>query len=694
LLAVSDLHVTFPANREFVAGLRAESPGDWLIVAGDVAEKAADIEWALRTLAAQFAGVVWVPGNHELWTVSSDPVQLRGDARYRYLVSMCRRLGVLTPEDPFPVWRGPGGQLVIVPLFLLYDYSFRPDGATTKAEALAVAYETGIVCSDEAVLYPDPYPSREAWCHARVEATRRRLRALPAGTPTILVSHFPLTREPTRVLRYPEFAQWCGTERTADWHLRYGAQVVVYGHLHIPGTTWQDGVRFEEVSLGYPEELVAHPDRPRALRQILPATTPADLARMLRLPLNGPTISRDNVLRSPVASWWGASRCSSAGQRLCSGDSVAAGSDRHNERSLSELRERFIALVNADRSAILASFAARLEDPQSPLAADPASREQAMVIAAEITADMVARIHGDDNAGDDRREVLAWLTGAVRTNSQLSPADLLRTAVGFFDVTVSSLARYVKDEPELLPCFTAAVLALDESTSRRINEAIVTHTGYLLERVNQAHIDERMRIARDLHDRLGEGLSIALRQLELHEIDSARDPATPPTRATVAKEAVTDAMGRLRAVTTDLRQDPVRSLETALVKYLDSAAADAEVRLRVSGDEGWAPPAVLDEAYQIIREALRNAFTHGSPTLVLISVTIAPHQLSAWVEDDGRGFEAAKGAESASAGTGLASMRERAAAAGGRLTLASVPGRGTYIGLVIPLPGHHHDHSG
>jgi hypothetical protein len=160
--------------------------------------------------------------------------------------------------------------VVIVPLFLLYDYTFRPDGAGTKAEALAIAYETGIVCSDEAVLYPDPYPSREAWCQARVAATERRLAALP-GSRTILVSHFPLTREPTRKLRYQEFAQWCGIERTADWHLRFRAQAVVYGHLHMPGTTWQDVVRFEEVSLGYPEELELNPGRSRALRQILPA---------------------------------------------------------------------------------------------------------------------------------------------------------------------------------------------------------------------------------------------------------------------------------------------------------------------------------------------------------------------------------------------------------------------------------------
>jgi 3',5'-cyclic AMP phosphodiesterase CpdA len=270
-MAVSDLHVTYPENREFVRQLWPESPRDWLLVAGDVAERTDVIEWTLRTLSERFATVVWVPGNHELWTLSNDPVPLRGEARYQYLVSMCRKLGVVTPEDPFPVWDGPEGPLVIVPLFVLYDYTFRPDGTATKAEALALAYKTGIVCSDEAVLYPDPYPSREAWCQVRAEITERRLKDLPPGVPTVLISHFPLIREPTQVLRYPEFAQWCGTDRTADWHLRFGAQVVVYGHLHIPGTTWYDGVRFEEVSFGYPEETDLVPDRPRALRQIFPA---------------------------------------------------------------------------------------------------------------------------------------------------------------------------------------------------------------------------------------------------------------------------------------------------------------------------------------------------------------------------------------------------------------------------------------
>jgi hypothetical protein len=100
----------------------------------------------------------------------------------------------MRPETGDPDLDGPR-----TALFVLYDYSFRPDGTATKEEALDYAHGTGIVCSDEFVLHPDPYPTREAWCHARVEATERRLAA--TGLPTVLVNHFPLVREPTRVLR-------------------------------------------------------------------------------------------------------------------------------------------------------------------------------------------------------------------------------------------------------------------------------------------------------------------------------------------------------------------------------------------------------------------------------------------------------------------------------------------------------------
>jgi 3',5'-cyclic AMP phosphodiesterase CpdA len=275
LLALSDLHVGFPDNRALVENLRPQHPGDWLLLAGDVGEVFADIEQTLTTLSARFETVVWVPGNHDLWTHGKDPVRLRGEERYKALVDMCRSLGVATPEDPYRVWEGPGGPATIVPVFVLYDYTFLPDGARNKEEALAIAYKSGVVCSDEVLLHPDPYPSREAWCQARIEATQRQLETRDPALPVVFVSHYPLIREPTRVLRYPQFAQWCGTIRTRDWHVRYNATTVVYGHLHIPRVTWHNGVRFVEASVGYPREWRRRATPPGLPRQIFPEPSEA-----------------------------------------------------------------------------------------------------------------------------------------------------------------------------------------------------------------------------------------------------------------------------------------------------------------------------------------------------------------------------------------------------------------------------------
>ncbi|MFI7277611.1 metallophosphoesterase family protein [Streptomyces sp. NPDC049879] len=272
LLAISDLHVRYGENRAVTDRLRPSADDDWLLVAGDVGELWDDVEWALTTLAGRFAKVVWAPGNHELWTLPDDPVRLTGVARYEALVALCRRLGVVTPEDPYPLWEGEGGPAVVVPLFTLYDYTFRPAGTYDKATALAAAEAAGVVCTDEYHLHHDPYPSRDAWSRARVAATAARLAAeLPDGVPTVLMGHWPLVREPTRILRYPEFALWCGTDATADWPRRFHAATVVYGHLHIPRLIHHDGVPHQEVSLGYPREWQPRPTPPRLLVPVLPA---------------------------------------------------------------------------------------------------------------------------------------------------------------------------------------------------------------------------------------------------------------------------------------------------------------------------------------------------------------------------------------------------------------------------------------
>ena len=264
LLAISDLHVGDRTNAAAVAALPAHRD-DWLIVAGDVGESETHMRFAFETLGPKFAKLFWVPGNHELWTVREG--EPRGQERYEWLVSICREYGVLTPEDPYARF----GEHVIVPMFLLYDYSFRPPDVRAE-NAIEWAMESGILCADEKLLDPAPFASAAEWCAARCELTERRLASeIPDGAPTVLVNHFPLLREHARTPRVPRFTIWCGTERTRDWHRRFRAACVVTGHLHIRSSRSLDGVRFEEVSLGYARDWAQERGVEPYLREILKA---------------------------------------------------------------------------------------------------------------------------------------------------------------------------------------------------------------------------------------------------------------------------------------------------------------------------------------------------------------------------------------------------------------------------------------
>ena len=123
LWAISDLHTGHTGNKPVTESLHPSSPDDWLIVAGDVAERTDEIHWSLDLLRKRFAKVIWVPGNHELWTTNRDPMQIFGKARYDYLVNMCDEMGIVTPEHPFPVWNeegGPGHHRADVPAVRLH----------------------------------------------------------------------------------------------------------------------------------------------------------------------------------------------------------------------------------------------------------------------------------------------------------------------------------------------------------------------------------------------------------------------------------------------------------------------------------------------------------------------------------------------------------------------------------------------
>jgi 3',5'-cyclic AMP phosphodiesterase CpdA len=250
LWAISDLHVASDINRRAVAALDAH-PEDWLILAGDIADTMGDLGFVFETLAPRFARLIWTPGNHELWREGDAADAPRGVERYQALVDLARAHGVLTPEDPYPDWPESDAKTVIAPMLTLYDYSVRPP-QVARAEVVAWAAQQGIFAVDERRLDPAPYGDIVEWCQARVDLTARRLAEIPTDRRTVLINHYPLRPEDVILPRKPRYSPWSGTRATADWHRRFRARAVVYGHLHVRASRFADGVHFQEVSLGYP----------------------------------------------------------------------------------------------------------------------------------------------------------------------------------------------------------------------------------------------------------------------------------------------------------------------------------------------------------------------------------------------------------------------------------------------------------
>jgi signal transduction histidine kinase len=305
----------------------------------------------------------------------------------------------------------------------------------------------------------------------------------------------------------------------------------------------------------------------------------------------------------------------------------------------------------------------------------------------QVLTDVVESVRAGSPQVDESQKLRIRELSVDRAARRLHARESLRATMVFYEITLTSIFRHVQNDPDALVMFRIFVQALSHSLSMRMMEAATAYTGYLLNRIHEAHLGERRRIARELHDRVGSGLSIAHSQLELFHDYVDKEPMKAVSRAEHAHQAVIESMESLRTMTVDLRLDtPMKSLEKALVSYVDSTPADdVAYHLRVNGDETWAPPPVRDESFLIVREAIRNALAHGDPDMVLISVDIAPHELRAIVEDTGHGFDRAQQAESG--GTGLASMRERASLLGGSLTVSSRPGHGTVVELIVPLPG-------
>jgi len=207
----------------------------------------------------------------------------------------------------------------------------------------------------------------------------------------------------------------------------------------------------------------------------------------------------------------------------------------------------------------------------------------------------------------------------------------------------------------------------------------------------QQRLDERTRIARELHDTLlqsFQGLSMKLYELTFMIRDCpAEAQKALDTIIEQAGQAMTEgryAVLGLRSSTV-IRNDLGQAISGFAKNLIHHADRSPEFRLLVEGESRDLPPLVRDEIYRIACEALRNAFQHAQAGRIEVEIHYAERQLRLHVRDNGKGIEAKLLGGDARAGHyGLAGMQERAKRLGGTLAVFTRPGSGTDIGLTIP----------
>jgi signal transduction histidine kinase len=211
--------------------------------------------------------------------------------------------------------------------------------------------------------------------------------------------------------------------------------------------------------------------------------------------------------------------------------------------------------------------------------------------------------------------------------------------------------------------------------------------------------EERLRIARELHDVVAHNISLINVQAStaLHLIEQRPEQARSALAA--IKQASKETLGELRSVLDILRQgdempprSPAPSLERLDELVSRVQAAGLEVLTKVEGDPRPLPARVDLAAYRIVQEALTNVHRHAGPATATVRVLYGDHDLTVQVDDDGKGVESASGRQPTDSDrqvrrSGITGMRERVAALGGELEAGLRPEGGFRVLAHLPLDG-------
>jgi len=199
-------------------------------------------------------------------------------------------------------------------------------------------------------------------------------------------------------------------------------------------------------------------------------------------------------------------------------------------------------------------------------------------------------------------------------------------------------------------------------------------------------MEERLRIARDLHDSLTHNISVICVQagVAVH-LARKRGEEVPPALLAI-QEAGTEASRELRTTLGVLRSEEDGDSGLCQLESLVARArvAGLPVTVTVTGAERELPPEVDQAAYRIVQEALTNVDRHAGRACASVRLRYRPETLSVQIDDDGDGAAGGNGLRPAGHGLGLIGMRERVTALGGKLDAGPRDGGGFQVHAELP----------
>ncbi|EED65749.1 CHASE3 domain-containing protein [Comamonas testosteroni] len=221
----------------------------------------------------------------------------------------------------------------------------------------------------------------------------------------------------------------------------------------------------------------------------------------------------------------------------------------------------------------------------------------------------------------------------------------------------------------------------------RLEEVVRDRTAALTElatHLQQVREDERAHLARELHDELGSLLTAA--KLDVARLKSKIDTSAPEVseRVTHLIETLNSGIALKRRIIEDLRPSSLSNLGlTTALEILTREFGDrSNIEVECSLEQVDLPESTQLTVYRVVQESLTNIGKYARASHVIVTVHNYPTYVAVQIQDDGQGFEPASMRPNSH---GLAGMKHRVEAVGGRLTVASQPGKGTTISAVIPL---------